>query len=246
MLLGQLRTIFYYTYSYITVTTNEGASMIPNDKFGNKLYAKTFNILKENGCILSGLGYKESKNSPNLFFLRTSVFSFYADMRGTKEISIWSDTCPFFYWEFHRSIPKWEKRRVIKKELIKLFNSQCPCRLSFYLYREPEFEDIPTYVDVANGEYDWDDGRCEVCKKDFKGEGRFCSRKCKGEYEKAQIDECLVCGKEVYSYDEYDSNEALEVKCIICNEKMCLHNSIDHHISYFPEKTVPVHRGCHC
>ena len=33
--------------------------------------------------------------------------------------------------------------------------------------------------------------------------------------------------------------------CPVCNKEIELDQVVNHHISYFPEKTIPVHRSCH-
>ena len=65
-------------------------------------------------------------------------------------------------------------------------------------------------------------GFCRQCNQEFYGDGEFCSDKCCENYIEAEKSICEVCGKEIYYLDE-----------------------VEHHISYFPEKTVRVHRTCH-
>lgn len=219
--------------------------MIPQDKFGRAIYPNLFRILKDNGEILSGLNYKESVRKQNLFYLKTNIGCLFADMRGTKDVALWEDPRPLFYWRFEDRVPSWERRRLIKNELKRLFNAHCPCRLSFYFNRTTEFENTCSEVDDGNGTYDWDDGFCSYCGKDFKDEGSFCSTACRQKYEDSLVRECEVCGRKVHKWKDWDSAEPLAESCAVCNEKMCLHNSIAHHISYFPEELVLVHRGCH-
>ena len=50
--------------------------MIPRDKFNNPIYPSKFKVFQEQGRLLMKIGYKESKNKPNLFYKSTleSVF----------------------------------------------------------------------------------------------------------------------------------------------------------------------------
>lgn len=192
------------------------------DKFGNAIYPKKFSKLKENGKFLVANGYFESKNKPNLFCKRIPQGWFYADMRGTEEVPIWKDTRPLFYWKLNSETPKWERRRLIKKELVDLFSIGCPCRLSFYAYRSEEFEYTNVFIDENAGIFMWDDGYCRFCGKDCQCESSFCSKECEEKYE-----------------------NALKTPCEVCNNKIDLFKEVRHHISYSPEKVVFVHASCH-
>ncbi|MEZ5359651.1 MAG: hypothetical protein R3F48_12600 [Candidatus Zixiibacteriota bacterium] len=156
--------------------------MIQFDKFGHKIYNKAYRILEKNGNILLNLGYRESSKNPNLFYLNTRLVRFFADMRGTEEVPIWQETKPLFYWEFLRNTYNWEKRRILKNELQRLYSAHCPCRLTFFLYNAPEFENTSIEIDVEKGIYNWDDGYCQACGKDFQDEGSFCSNECEDKY----------------------------------------------------------------
>lgn len=198
--------------------------MIPIDKFGNKIYPSKFMKLKENEKVLLSLGYKESQDKPNLFYKIQSEFRFFADMRGTEEVPIWRDTRPLFYWKFNSNIPNWERMRHLKIELINLFNSGCPNRLSFHAFNCEEFDETSAGIELdgENGIYIWDDGYCRFCGKDFKNEGSFCSSSCETKYE-----------------------DTLKTSCEVCNKKIPFFKEIRHHVSYFPEKIIFVHASCH-
>lgn len=195
--------------------------MEPKDKFGNVIYPSKFSILLKNGEILSSSGYSESHIKPNLFHKELPQGWLYADMRGTKEIPIWKDTRPLFYWRFTSLTPMWERRRIIKNELVALFKANCPCRLSFHVHENEEFRDTSASIDGEHGEYDWDDGYCRVCGKDFRGEGGFCSLECEARNSYRPKPTCEACGKEI----EF--------------------SEIAHHVSYYPERIVYVHKSCH-
>ena len=182
-----------------------------------------FAQLKDNERVLLRLGYIESKNKPNLFSKGIPEGRLYADMRGTEDVPIWQDTRPLFFRFLDESIPKWKRRRVIKKELVNLAESGCPCRLSFYAPRSwDEFECVNTFVDDETNTYEWDDGYCRFCGKDFQKEGSFCCEECKNKYD-----------------------DTLKTPCQVCNEKIPLLKEHRHHVSYFPEKIIFVHASCH-
>ena len=72
--------------------------MKPIDKFGNPIFSNKFNILLNNGSKLQKIKYLESVNSPNLFYKKGIDIMFFCDMRGTREVPIWQDTTPLFYF----------------------------------------------------------------------------------------------------------------------------------------------------
>jgi len=195
--------------------------MIPVDKFGNRIYSETFIILKKYEKILITQGYQESNKKVNLFAKHTIDGSFYADMRGTEEVKIWSDPSPLFYWFLKQTIPSWYRRRLIKIEMKTLFKAGCPCRLSDDNHDGIEGESY--IVCESEGRYDWPDGYCKYCGKDFHNDGDFCSNKCAGEY----------------------TEKYLWKKCEVCKQTKPDNQLIKHHITYVPEKTIIVCRSCH-
>ncbi len=212
--------------------------MISTDKFGNKIYPNIFSVLKKFEKILLTHGYIESKDKPNLFSKNIIVESkykldlfdqcfdrgkFYADMRGTEEVKIWEDPAPLFYWRFQKPVDLWLRRRLIKTELLSLYKAGCPCRLSFYFHECKEFENISTQTCDEDGVFDWPDGYCIFCKKDFRGEGEFCTPECELKY------------TETFIY----------IKCVVCDQPKPHEQIIRHHVCYNPEQTIIVCRGCH-
>ena len=77
------------------------------------------------------------------------------------------------------------------------------------------------------------DGACKFCGKEIEHEGLFCSSVCEARY--AQLREL-----------RREESEQ-EIKCILCGRALDLwsKNTIKHHVSYIPEKTVYVCRSCH-
>jgi len=66
------------------------------------------------------------------------------------------------------------------------------------------------------------DGYCHFCNKDFQDEGWYCSPGCE-----------LQDSNQPYSF------------CQACFGPLSHHETIVHHISYYPPKTVEVHVSCH-
>jgi hypothetical protein len=151
--------------------------MIPQDKFNNSIYPSKFRILQKQGELLMKIGYKESKNKPNLFYKSAPKGVFFADMRGTEEVPIWKDTSPLFYWKFKAEIPMWKRRRLVNEELTNLDTKKIPIRFSYEVTNGAiEFEKTSSFID--NSFITWDDGYCKFCNKDFQDEGSYCSKEC--------------------------------------------------------------------
>jgi hypothetical protein len=151
--------------------------MIPQDKFNNPIYPSKFRILQKQGELLMKIGYKESMNKPNLLYKSTPEGVFFADMRGTKEVPIWKDTSPLFYWKFKTKIPMWKRRRLINEELKNLDTKKIPVRFSYEITDGAiEFEKTSAFI--SGSFIVWDDGYCKFCKKDFHDEGSYCSKEC--------------------------------------------------------------------
>lgn len=196
--------------------------MIAQDKFGHEIKDYVFRRLLRNGMRLEANGYFESVKKANLFVKKTAEGVYFADMRGTKEVPIWTDTKPLFYWKFEEPVPPWKLRRIIKEELLRLFDVECPCRLSFEFHDSQGFEEVSTYLDEENGIYHWPTGYCELCGRDFEGEGEFCSK------------ECEAANEELY-----------KARCAKCGVSIDYKNAVDHHITYEPERKVLVCKSCH-
>ena len=197
--------------------------MINRDKFGHTIYPSRFRLLKANEKVLLITGYLESRTKPNLLYKVIPEGCLFADMRGTEEVPIWEDTRPLFYWNINDGIPGWKARRVVRLELEKLFRAGSPCRLSGEVHDDPLFEESGgIFVDESEGVFYWNDGYCKECGKDFQGEGEFCSKECEVAY-----------------------TDRLKKPCEACGKKIDFREEITHHVSYFPEKTILVHRSCH-
>ncbi|MBU1449190.1 HNH endonuclease [Patescibacteria group bacterium] len=195
--------------------------MKPIDKFGNKIYPQTYNKMLGYSGVLKSHHYTESLRKPNLFYKHDgqahfyskqyTIVTFFADMRGTKEVAIWEDPSPLFYAQFTNSPPQWLQRRLAFTE----FNELRICHLSFYDECEPD--------GLMFGE--GGDGHCIVCGKDFQAEGLYCSPQCQEADKDLGKVKCRVCGK-VLEYNqviehhlEYAENKTILV-CRSCHLKI--------------------------
>ena len=194
------------------------------DKFGRRIFSATvWSQMLSTGKKLIELGYTESVNKPNLFYSKREYGMFFADMRGTEIVPIWDDPCPLFYWNFDAGLPPWKCRRYIKEELLRLGNNGAKCRLSFYFMEDPLFDNMNMCIDEEDLIFEWNDGYCQLCGKDFRDEGSFCSPDCEKKFFHNLKKTCPVCGKKIEFEEE-----------------------VKHHIKYAPpEKAVFVHLGCH-
>ena len=186
--------------------------MIAQDKFGNPIYPRVFRALEQHGYNLKMLGYTESLRKPNLFYRKNEELGvvFFADMRGTEEVPIWSDVRPLLYWHFMREYPNWLKRRLVKSELVAIDG-----RLSFYEVWEPEGL-------MSN---DSEDGYCKFCGKDFSDKGLYCSKECEDADSETYQTHCAVCGK-VITYEtkithhvSYEPEKTIDI-CRSCHSKI--------------------------
>ena len=197
--------------------------MIRKDGFGNDISPSTYAVMEKYGVLLLSKSFTESWEKQNLFHKNTPEANFYADMRGTPEIPIVEDTRPVFYCLPEKNVPLWKVRRHMKIELEELNRSGCFCRLPYNM-RAGEGVFAGTHVVIYQEicYYGWNDGYCGYCGKDFQDEGSFCSDECKQKYHDATLENCKVC------------NESLEGR-----------EHVKHHVSYFPEEIIFVHRKCH-
>ena len=107
------------------------------------------------GGNLEKIGYRESKNSPNLFYKQINDEiergAMFADLRGTVIIPIWADASPITYFKeisFKRYI----------KEVILLNRYKCFPRTTFYQDSEPDGWAFGTGIP---------EGYCKGCGKDI-------------------------------------------------------------------------------
>ena len=216
--------------------------MEPVDKFGREINLQIFNRLSNIGLKLNVLGYKESKQKPNLFYRKFEGGLIFADMRGTNMIPIWECPEPLIYLKFDSNIQEWQQVRIKEKEFRLLNDNIIPWRLT---YEEDErWMDWDIEKVHWHNRYDDSDGFCKFCGKDMKNNDYFCSEKCKQSVIKRQLarqinnsDEfCYVCKtKKISSKKEIKEIFDIDLPNVLLN----------HHVSYFPENTIPVCRKCH-
>jgi hypothetical protein len=194
--------------------------MKPVDKFGNPIYAKTYEMMLGFGCLLTKHGYVESFEKPNLFYRKAEDGTVYfADMRGTDIVAIWEDPSPLFYAQFPDNMPYWQRSRLASME----FSDLEICRLSFEF--DPEeycivANDLGIYM--SNSSLGW----CDWCGKDFQRDGHFC---------------CAECEQ---AHNDYYTKMLIE-HCKICNKELGDKEEIRHHVNYKENITISICRSCH-
>lgn len=193
--------------------------MEPIDKFGNEIYSDVYDKLCEYGARLKQMGYRESRDKPNLFYYqKTGGITFFMDMRGTPQVKIWEDTRPLFYWNIELTMADWAKRRLLKEERERLLEHQVPLRLSFYAGLGAGFAAADD--DTLTDPFGWPDGYCRVCDTDIRANENYCSKDCEREQRPHRF-------------------------CEACDDRLDWDGVIRHHVSYYPEETVTVCRSCH-
>lgn len=203
------------------------------DKYGNPIYPKVFRKLLAIGKVLEENNWGESIKKPNLFYKKFEDVCVFADMRSTDVIPIWEDPCPMLYSS--KTDKPWKARKALRKASEQLENSCVEYRYSFYHdceNSEEEIEEIRASMDNY-GIYDLPDGQCHMCSEEFDSNGLFCSENC----EKAYL--------QLKELRDEEFND--EIKCSLCSKSLdrWSKNTINHHISYEPEKIIIVCRSCH-
>ncbi len=200
--------------------------MKPVDKFGRSIYGRTWERLVEIGDHLVDAGYTEHEAKPNLFARRVvdPAGAYYADMRGTRLVPVWSDPHPLFYALFRPPPPPWLQRRLWSNEVRRLTSGyDVEIRLSFEQTEEP-----------GGLFFEEGDGYCARCGSDFGAEGLFCRT-------------CLPIVEAGRRVTESTRKAARMVDCAACGVGIDPRGQlyIRHHVSYFPPNTVIVHLACH-
>ena len=212
------------------------------DKFGRRIFSNNvWSQLRSIGKKLAELGYIESVNKPNLFYIKMDFGFFFADMRGTEIIPIWDAPVPLLYWSFNYDQPNWKSRRHIKEELLKLENHGIEWRVSSFVADDPLLVNNVMFIDFENLIFEWDDGYCKFCKNDFQSDGSYCSPEC----EKRYLEEI---NDAIQKKRLREIREGPLIECCICtmNTKDNPETVFQkHHISYHPEEIVITCLRCH-
>lgn len=147
----------------------------PMNKFGRPIYGRVFAEICRISEAFEREGYEETHVKPHLFVQNVETVggpvAVFADLRGTPEVAIWKDTSALLYADTRKGYPKWLVRRTLKSESDRLTRNGAPNRFSFYATDEPD-----------GLLFEGGDGFCMNCKKDFRGEGEFCSSECENAY----------------------------------------------------------------
>lgn len=209
--------------------------MKPVDRFGNQIPLKLFAQLKVYGEALESMDWRESSKTPNRFYKDIFGIRTFADLNGTRESSILDDS-RIYLWvykednlDWKEKNPDWVLRRalLIARNELQIHDIPLPTRFNFYEECEPgglffgtQFQMVPK-------------GLCNLCGEILNKESLFCSEKC----EKAYI-QLVEMQKE-----EMEQSK----KCALCNKFLTYfpEDTIVHHVSYKPEKTIVVCRSCH-
>jgi len=172
--------------------------------------------LCNNVGVLKRNGYKESTGKPLLYYRRgQSGEAYFADMRGTDIVPIWSDPCPLFYAQFPDKMPYWKRSRLASIEFEKLKI----CRLSNefdstdYCINSKE---LGVYMSKSSMGY------CIYCGKDIQDNREYCD---------------LTCALE--------DHLCFVSRCRICNRPLDCDNEIEHHLDYEHDITIMICRSCH-
>lgn len=196
--------------------------VIRKDLFGNDISPSTYAIMEKNGVCLLKSKFKESWEKQNLFYKNTPEAIFFADMRGTSEVSICDDTRPLFSFRANDNVAFWKIRRRMKIELETLHRIGCPCRLPYNIKsNEGIFKGTKIIIYPEICYYGWSDGDCIFCGRNFCDDGFYCSLEC----QEAHL-------------------SALEKNCTICTKPISGGEWVPYYVSYFPEKIIFVHRKC--
>lgn len=88
--------------------------MRPVDYRGRVLYDEVWDRVYFYGAALLERGYVEATSKWNLFLLAYPTVTFFAGLRGTKDIDIWEDRRPLFWWQLAKG------RRVASEQLARM------------------------------------------------------------------------------------------------------------------------------
>jgi hypothetical protein len=147
-------------------------------------------------------------------------------MRGTKEIPIWEQPAPLFYWNFNVNVPVWLRRRFIETEIMRFIKKKIEFRLSFEIHHSEEFSVHNAtegyFINAEEGVFYWENGFCKNSGRDFSDSGFSAIRNVKKTILNPIKNPCKICGRKIELSEEINTS-----------------------LSNFPEKTIFVHRSCH-
>lgn len=213
--------------------------MIRQNRDGKPIYShKKWQKLQETGEILEQLGYKESYNKPNLFYIQINKGIVFADVRGTEIVPIWDDLRPLVYKSKNLDF------NSFMKEVVRLKRSGCDPRGSFYDMYEPE-----------GWGFLLDDGKipagyCKRCGKDIIDNvnwdillGDFYALYEKGIVLHLELNYCPICKRIEASKKKFRSENLKSMNlCELCERNEA---ELEHHITYDPPKTIKICKSCY-
>jgi len=216
--------------------------MEPIDKCGNQIYPKIYSILCEIAIKLKNIGYIESKKEPNLFIRSFENGCIFADLRGTKLVRIWDDPVPLITFHFENSVPNWKRHRVINDTYSEL--DDYAIRWRDLTDIDESWMDWPSELIYWSNVYGPYDGSCKTCNLDIQKDDYFCSESCK-EIALKKLHAISISNTDEYCYVCYrKKTPSADDSKILLNIELP-EVLINHHISYFPEKTITVCGKCH-
>ena len=104
------------------------------DRQGRPLSGWLWDRVHHYGTQLLACGYWESTTKPNLFVRSYPSVTFFADLRGTRYITIAEDSRPLFYWNIPFAVDRDRVARMVAIEGARL--APIPIRLPSILHEE--------------------------------------------------------------------------------------------------------------
>lgn len=189
--------------------------MIPYDKYGHRIYPKTYKILKEYETKLLACGYSKSILYPNLFYkiIPNDKGSFFCDAREFNTIHAKKTSKPLFWWRFNIKVPIPERISIALNEFKYLFKNKCFVRLPSFIYIGDTYnplavEDEKKLLYILNYYFatsSYEIKKCSYCGKEFTHCRSLEETICYDCYKKHTISTfservCSLCGKKTYDF----------------------------------------------
>ena len=112
-------------------------------------------------------------------------------------------------------------------------------RIANRAFRKLRTEHFSSYlINTLEG---YDNGYCRICGKDFQDNGLYCSDECK---KIADENKRIAFYKQFIITYNPDKNKYLFL-CQVCGKIIGSNPYENHHISYYPQASIPVHCKCH-
>ncbi|KKL50949.1 hypothetical protein LCGC14_2300370, partial [marine sediment metagenome] len=211
-------------------------------------YDSIWHQMLKTGKKLVKLGYIESKGKPNLFFksFKSGFKSYdgqvqftkgvmFADLRGNEVIPIWSDPNPNVYGK-DLSV------EVFFSEFVLLVRSGCLPRV-FTIESDP-CDPLNVVYDLLSNLDDILDAYCHRCGADLVNKLDWVSLNEAVEGDRTfGVNYCKPCLEIEYSLKKY--RELYYIDLLICELCLKVKSTLNHHITYNPEKIVHVCHSCH-